>query len=48
MQQRRSKGNEKSRAWGWEIGQHLVMAAHIFPLTVKLLLEKGRALHTDR
>ena len=34
------RGSEKSRDWGWEIGRHLVMAAHIFPLTVKLLLEK--------
>jgi hypothetical protein len=33
-------GSEKSRALEWQIGQHLVMAAHIFPLTAKLLLEK--------
>ena len=34
------KGHHESRQWGWEIGEHLVMAAHVFPLTVKLLLEK--------
>jgi len=34
------KGSEKSRAWGWEIGRHRVMAAHLFPLTVELLVEK--------
>jgi hypothetical protein len=42
------KGHHDSGQWGWGIGQHLVMAAHAFPLTVKLLLEKeGRYAPTD-
>ncbi|MPZ20159.1 MAG: hypothetical protein GEV06_19910 [Luteitalea sp.] len=32
------KGHHASRKWGWSIFEHLVMAAHIFPRTVKLLL----------
>lgn len=32
------KGDHGSRSWGWEIGEHLVMAAHVLPLAVKLLL----------
>ena len=33
---------------GWQIGEHLVMAAHVFPLTVKLMLEKeGHYAQTD-
>lgn len=32
------KGEEGSRSWGWEIAEHLVMAAHVFPLATKLLL----------
>lgn len=34
------RGDHSSRSWGWQIGEHLVMAAHAFPLAVKLLLEK--------
>ncbi|MEW6321672.1 MAG: hypothetical protein AB1635_11375 [Acidobacteriota bacterium] len=34
------KGHAGSRQWGWQIAEHLVMAAHVFPLTVKLLLEQ--------
>ena len=32
------KGSHASRAWGWSPFEHLVMAGHVFPLTVKLLL----------
>lgn len=32
------KGHHASRKWGWNIIEHLVIAAHVFPLTVKLLL----------
>ena len=32
------KGHHGSRRWGWGLYEHLVMAAHVFPLTVKLLL----------
>jgi hypothetical protein len=42
------KGDHSSRSWGWQIGEHLVMAAHVFPLTVKLMLEKeGHYAPTD-
>lgn len=34
-------GDHKVRdAWGWNIAEHLVMAAHVFPLVVKQVLEK--------
>lgn len=32
------KGHHAARKWGWRLHEHLVMAAHVFPLTVKLLL----------
>jgi hypothetical protein len=32
------KGHHKGRTWGWEIFEHLVMAAWVYPLTVKMLL----------
>lgn len=32
------KGTAATRAWGWTVFEHLVMAAHVFPLVVKLLL----------
>lgn len=42
------KGDHSSRSWGWQIGEHLVMAAHVFPLAVKLMLEKeGHYAPTD-
>lgn len=42
------KGDHGSRSWGWQIGEHLVMAAHVLPLTVKLMLEKeGHYAPTD-
>lgn len=35
------KGDHKVRdAWGWDIAEHLVMAAHVLPLVVKLMLER--------
>lgn len=34
------KGHHRERTWGWQIHEHLVMAAHAFPLTVKKLLER--------
>ena len=34
------KGSHASRPWGWSLFEHLVMAAQVFPLIVKLLLEK--------
>ena len=34
------KGSSGSRSWGWTIFEHLVMAAYVFPLAVKLLLER--------
>lgn len=42
------KGHHAGRQWGWAVGEHLVMAAHVFPLTVKLLLEpEGHYTLTD-
>lgn len=42
------KGDHTGRQWGWEIGEHLVMAAHVFPLTVKLMLAaEGHYAFTD-
>lgn len=42
------EGHHDCRPWGWQIGEHLVMAAHVFPLTVKLILEKeGHYAPTD-
>lgn len=35
------KGEHGSRLWGWQITEHLVMAAHVFPLATKLLLKKS-------
>jgi hypothetical protein len=32
------KGHHAARKWGWGLHEHVVMAAHVFPLTVKLLL----------
>jgi hypothetical protein len=32
------KGTTATRPWGWSVFEHLVMAAHVFPLTVKLQL----------
>ena len=32
------QGRHTSSTWGWSAFEHLVMAAHVFPLTVKLLL----------
>ena len=34
------KGHTSSRRWGWTVGEHLVMAAQVLPLTVKLLLAR--------
>ena len=34
------KGSYGGRPWGWTILEHLVMAAYVFPLAVKLLLER--------
>ena len=34
------KGSYGGRTWGWTIFEHLVMAAYVFPLAVKLLLER--------
>lgn len=31
-------GSHVARPWGWNLFEHLVMAAHLFPLSVKLLL----------
>lgn len=33
-------GSHTARAWGWHIAEHMVMAAHVFPLTLKLMLAK--------
>jgi hypothetical protein len=34
------KGDHKVRGlWGWDIAEHLVLAAHVLPLVVKLMLE---------
>ncbi len=33
------EGDHGARKWGWRLNEHLVMAAFVFPLTVKLLLE---------
>jgi hypothetical protein len=35
-------GNHRNRSWGWDIPEHLVMAAHVLPLVVKLMLEQER------
>ncbi|HKW00002.1 MAG TPA: hypothetical protein VJN96_09255 [Vicinamibacterales bacterium] len=35
------KGHQGARKWGWGLNEHLVMAAHVFPLTVKLLLARA-------
>jgi len=31
---------DKSRNWGWRVSEHLLMAAHVFPLAVKELLAR--------
>lgn len=42
------RGTPAARRWGWTVFEHLVMAAHVFPLTVKLLLEReGHYVLTD-
>jgi hypothetical protein len=33
------KGTTHGRTWGWSVEEHLVMAAWVFPLVVKVLLE---------
>lgn len=33
-------GTHGGRAWGWSFGEHLVMAAYVFPLLIKLMLER--------
>jgi hypothetical protein len=33
------EGGHHAHRWGWQLSEHLVMAAFVFPLTVKLLLE---------
>ena len=35
------KGTPAGRRWGWAVAEHLVVAAHVFPLAVKLLFEQG-------
>lgn len=35
------KGHHKDRPWGWSLTEHLLMAAFVFPLTVKVLLARG-------
>ena len=32
------QGTHDTRQWGWTMFEHLLMAAHVFPLTAKLLL----------
>jgi hypothetical protein len=34
------KGHHADRPWGWTLGEHLLMAAVVFPLTVKALLAR--------
>jgi hypothetical protein len=34
------KGKHSTRKWGWQLDEHLVMAALLFPLAVKLLLQR--------
>ena len=34
------QGTAFARPWGWSLFEHLVMAAHAFPLAVKLLLQR--------
>ena len=42
------RGHHGGRNWGWNIFEHLVMAAYVFPLAVKLLLvENGHYGLTD-
>jgi hypothetical protein len=42
------RGHHGDRSWGWQVGEHLVMAAHVFPLAVKLMLEReGHYVPTD-
>jgi hypothetical protein len=43
------RGHQSTRKWGWSLFEHLVMAAHVFPLVVKLLLQReGRYSLADR
>ena len=42
------EGSDGGRSGGWTIFEHLVMAAYVFPLAVKLLLEReGHYVLTD-
>ena len=34
------KGHHSDRTWGWSLFEHLAMAAWVFPLTVKMLLQR--------
>jgi hypothetical protein len=34
------KGKHLTRKWGWQLEEHLVIAALVFPLAVKLMLER--------
>ena len=36
------EGSAANRTWGWTLFEHLVIAAHVFPLTIKLLLQRER------
>jgi len=43
------RGTVAGRTWGWHPAEHLVMAAWVFPLAVKLLLQRdGHYTFTDR
>jgi hypothetical protein len=37
------QGTHSTRTWGWSLYEHLLMAAFVFPLTVKILLEQEGA-----
>jgi hypothetical protein len=34
------EGGHDAHKWGWQLNEHLVMAAFVFPLTIKMLLEQ--------
>jgi hypothetical protein len=34
------KGHHAGRPWGWRLDEHLLMAAYVFPLVVKILLAR--------
>ena len=43
------KGTVGSQSWGWALSEHLLMAAWVFPLAVKLLLQRdGYYTFSDR